>query len=147
MNKVIFLSLGILISCSLKGQNVSPDSTKQSGKVYFMRSTGFIASAHVFPVFIDDVIVCRLNNKRYSIHEIVPGTHNFSAQDAGKKVLKGTKRIEINIEPGKVYYIQLIIPFFLSSMVYCQDVTESSTKKILSKLKKEKNVNKRVSCI
>ncbi len=141
MNKVLFSSLVILMSNSLFGQdqNVSADSSSQNGKVYFMRSTGFQGSASAFTVFIDDTLVCKLNNKRYSIHEVAPGTHHFSSQFAGKKSKEKAERIEINVEAGKTYYIELIFqPGLFINNLYCQEVTESSAKRFLPDLKEDK---------
>ena len=107
MNKILLAHTVILASGSLYGQNQNghPDSAKQSGKVYYMRSTGFSGSAQGFTVFIDDNIVCKLNNKRYSIHEVAPGIRRFSVQFAGKSSKEKAERIEINIEAGKVYLV------------------------------------------
>lgn len=57
MNKMILAFMLMLASGSLFGQNQNgqSDSTKQTGKVYFMRSTGFQGSAQGFTVFIDDM--------------------------------------------------------------------------------------------
>lgn len=142
MKKVIFFSLVIMISGSLYGQNQneSPDSTKQNGKVYFMRSTGFSGSAQGYTVFIDDIVVCKLNNKRYAIHEVARGTHRFSVQFAGKSSKEKAERIEINIEAGKTYYIQLVSQSgLLKNNLYCQEVTENSARTVLSNLKEDKN--------
>ena len=121
-----------------QGQNGQTDSTKQSGKVYFMRSTGFQGSAQGFTVFIDDSVVCKLNNKRFSIHDVAPGTHRFSVQFAGKSSKEKAERIEIEIEAGKTYYIQLIFQSGLvKNNLYCQEVTKSSANTMLDKLKED----------
>lgn len=116
------------------------DSLNQSANIYFMRSTGFNGSAVAFSVFIDDSIVCRLNNKRFSIHEIQPGEHRFTIQFAGKKSKEKAKEetITVNVETGKTYYIQAIFqPGMFVNNIYPQEVTESSAKKILPKLKQD----------
>jgi len=136
MNKVLFFSLAILISGSLKAQ--PPDSAAQKAKVYFLRSTGFAGSGQGFTVFIDDVVVCKLNNKRYSIHEVAPGKHIFSVQFAGKESKEKAERIEINMEPGKTYYIQLIFQSgLLKNNLYCQEVSENSARTTMSKLEED----------
>jgi Protein of unknown function (DUF2846) len=141
MRKMIIIAMVILISNSTFGQNTtgSADSSGQNGKVYFMRSTGFQGSATGFTVFIDDQVVCKLNNKRYSIHEVAPGNHNFSVQFAGKKSKEKAERIEIMIEPGKTYYIQLIFQSGLfTNNLYCQEVTQNSANKVLPGLEEDK---------
>ena len=129
----------MLFTKSLYGQNGISDSTNQNGKVYFLRSTGFAGSAAGFTVFIDDTVVCKLNNKRYSIHSITPGNHKFSVQFAGKESKEKSERIEISIEAGKTYYIQLIFQSgFFKNNLYCQEVTESSAKKVIPGLQEDK---------
>jgi len=136
MRKLLFVLLVPLISVSLNAQG---DSTTQNGKVYFMRSTGFQGSAQGFTVFIDDVVVCKLNNKRFSIHEIAPGKHIFSVQFAGKSSKEKAERIEITVEPGKTYYIQLIFQTgFIKNNLYCQEVTENSARTVMSGLEEDK---------
>lgn len=132
---IVFL-LAIAVNTSY-GQPVESAST--SGKVYFLRSTGYNGSAAAFTVFIDDTVVCKLNNKRYSIHDVQPGTHSFSVQFAGKKSKEKAERIEITVEPGKTYYIQLIFQggMFVNNL-YCQEVTENSAKKVLPDLQEDK---------
>jgi Protein of unknown function (DUF2846) len=131
----------VLVSATItaNAQNAVTDSAKQSGKVYFLRSTGYNGSAAGFTVFIDDEVVCKLNNKRFSIHDVPAGTHTFSSQFAGKTSKEKAERIEIKIEAGKTYYIQLIFQggLFVNNL-YCQEVTESSAKTMMNKLTEDK---------
>lgn len=114
-------------------------SQSKSGKVYFIRSTGLAGSAGPFTAFIDDQLVCKLNNKRYSIHEVAAGEHNFSVQFTGKKSKEKAERITIEVEAGKTYYIQLIFQAgMLKNNVYCQEVTASSAKTVLSACEEDK---------
>lgn len=100
--------------------------------VYFIRSTGFAGSASAFTAFIDKELVCKLNNKKYSIHEVQPGEHSFTVQFAGKKAKKKAEPILINLEAGKIYYIQMVFQSgAFKNNLYCQEVTENSAKTIL----------------
>ncbi len=134
--------LPFLLLCNIAlfagAQTATPDTAPQTAKVYFMRSTGFTGSAQGFTVFIDDNIVCKLNNKKYSVHEVAPGTHRFSVQFAGKNAKEKAERIEITTEAGKTYYIQLIFQSgLLKNNIYCQEVTENSAKTMLGNLKED----------
>jgi len=114
-------------------------SQSNTGKVYFIRSTGFAGSAGPFTTFIDDKLVCKLNNKRYSIHEVSAGEHSFSVQFTGSKSKEKAERITIDVEAGKTYYIQLIFQAgMLKNNVYCQEVTASSAKTVLSACEEDK---------
>lgn len=103
------------------------------GKVYFIRSTGFQGSAVAFTAFIDKQLVCKLNNKKFSIHNVKVGEHTFSVQFAGKNAKEKAEIIKINIEEGKTYYIQMVLQSgLLVNNLYCQEVTENSSKTVLS---------------
>lgn len=109
-----------------------------TGKVYFVRSTGFQGSAAAFTAFIDKQLVCKLNNKKYSIHEVPTGEHTFTVQFAGKSAKEKAEPITINIEEGKTYYIQMIFQSgFVKNNLYCQEVTENSIKPVLAECKED----------
>ena len=115
---------------------------QQNAKLYFIRTTGFNGSAVPFTAFVDDTLKCRLNNKRYSIHEISPGIHTISIQFAGKKSKSKAEKITIEMEAGKTYYVQMIFQagLFVNNL-YCQEVTENSAKTILINLKEDNDCN------
>jgi hypothetical protein len=105
---------------------------QETAKVYFIRSTGFQGSAVAFTAFIDQQLVCKLNNKKYSIHELTTGEHVFTVQFAGKTAKEKAEPIKINVEAGKTYYIQMVFQTgYLKNNLYCQEVTESSAKTVL----------------
>lgn len=111
----------------------SAAKAQESAKVYFIRSTGFQGSAVAFTAFIDQQLVCKLNNKKYSIHELSPGEHVFTVQFAGKTAKEKAEPIKINVEAGKTYYVQMVFQTgYLKNNLYCQEVTESSAKTVLT---------------
>jgi hypothetical protein len=105
-----------------------------------MRDTGLTGAASPVIAFIDDEMVCRLNNKCYSTHEVEPGTHSFCVQFMSTKLKPSTEKIEITTEPGKTYYIQTILKtgVFMAA-VNCQEVTESTANKELADLQVDKD--------
>lgn len=121
-----------------KIDNVAIESNTNSvvqqdkAQVYFIRSTGFAGSMSAFTAFIDENLVCKLNNKKYSIHEITPGEHSFTVQFAGKSAKKKAEPITIEVEAGKTYYVQMVFQTgAFKNNLYCQEVTENSAKTIL----------------
>jgi len=117
------------------GKALTMDPTEVNNdvaNVYFIRSTGFAGSMSAFTAFIDKELVCKLNNKKYSIHEVSPGEHYFTVQFAGKKSKKKAEPIMINLEGGKTYYIQMVFQTgAFKNNLYCQEVTENSANTIL----------------
>lgn len=112
-----------------------PENTKDSevGIVYFLRGKGHAGSATAFSALIDSVRVCKLNNRRYSVHELSPGTHQFMAQFGGKKSKNKAEVIEIEIEAGGTYYIQMVMQAsFWVNDVSPVEITRNSALRLLS---------------
>jgi hypothetical protein len=140
--KKTLLSLTLLLGLhfAVQAQSSLPPVPPDSCRIIFMRSTGYQGSLGAFTAFIDDQLVCRLNNKRYSMHLVAPGDHTVSAQFAGKKSKEKAERVSMRTEGGKTYYVQFIINtgMFVNNL-YCQEVTENSARLILPSLKEDTN--------
>ena len=122
---VLLLIIGITFS-------ISGHSQDKYARVYFIRSTGFQGSAAAFTAFIDQQLVCKLNNKKFSVHQVDPGEHSFSVQFGGKQSKAKAEQIKINVEAGKTYYIQMVFQTgLIKNNLYCQEVTENSAKAVL----------------
>lgn len=132
MKKSLFILSFLMTWVSLSSM------AQEKGTVYFMRSTGFQGSATAFTAFIDGELACKLNNKRFSVHEVEPGEHQFTVQFAGKAAKEKAEPITINIEAGKTYYVQMVFQTgaFVNNL-YCQEVTESSAKPVMDTLKED----------
>lgn len=121
-----------------KNETVSTQSNTSGdlkANIYFIRSTGFNGSLAAFTAFIDKQLVCKLNNKKYSIHQVDPGEHIFTVQFAGKQSKDKAEPISINVEAGKTYYVQMVFQTgLLVNNLYCQEVTELSAKSVMSAL-------------
>jgi hypothetical protein len=136
--KYLFIAFFLAISLNTFSQSDS----LQTGKVYFIRSI-FDLSLKAFKLFIDSTFVCKLDENRYSVHDVTTGKHYFSVQLAGKKSKKKAERIPIDIKAGQSYYIELVFQktaFFPN--LYCIEVTENSALPILNKLKQDNNCKK-----
>ena len=141
MKKHFLLFFCLFSFCFSMGQedsSTTEETTSATAKVYFLRTTGFAGSASGFTAFIDDQLVCKLNNKRYSLHEVAPGKHKFTVQFAGKKSKKRAEPIYIEMEAGKTYYVQMLFQTgFIKNNLYCQEVTKSSADAIMPTLKED----------
>jgi isopentenyl diphosphate isomerase/L-lactate dehydrogenase-like FMN-dependent dehydrogenase len=144
MRKVTTLALSFLfsiITVSAFSQTTDTASANAAGataKVIFMRSTGGQGALIPFSTFIDDKLVCRLNNKHFSTHAVPAGTHTVSVQVGGKEAAEKAAPITINAEAGKTYYIQMVSKVgLLINNLSCKEVTEDAANKVLSKLKED----------
>ena len=135
--KKIILLLIITFSFSLS-VNAQEIENKEMGKIYFLRSTGFVTSASTFKIFIDGKFVCKLNNKKYSIHEVPVGKHKCSVQIEGKKSKESAEKFEIEVEAGKITYVQIIFKmgFFINN-VLCEGINENSAAQRMKEMKED----------
>jgi len=122
--------------------NLTAQETEQpvieTGKICFIRSTGFQGSAQAFKTFIDEQFVCKLNNKRYSYHEVAPGIHTCSVQFGGKKSKEKAEKFEVDVKPGETTYVQLVFETgILINNVYCEEITENTALQKISTLKED----------
>jgi len=125
---LIITIIFLLIPPSSKAQDLPENDPEAAyGLVYFLRGKGHAGSATAFSALIDDAIVCKLNNRRYSVHQVSPGKHEFKAQFGGKKGKKKAEIALIEIEAGKTYYVQMIMQAsFWVNDVSAQEVTRNS---------------------
>lgn len=110
-------------------------SQEQTGQICFIRATGYVASAVNFRVFIDDSLVCKLKNKRYTLHTVTAGEHTVAAQNTGLSVDKKSTPFKVNVTAGKITYINVI----WANKVSCQEITENSATEALKKIQQTSN--------
>ena len=115
--------------------NAQENNTDESGKIYFLRSTGYSASATAFNVFIDEQYVCKIKDKEYSIHDVSPGKHICSVQFGGKKSKSKAEKFEVMVEAGKSVYINVVLrTSSVESNTFCEEITDNTAKNMLSQL-------------
>jgi len=127
------LTLFVFFTTTMFGQELKENDQEATyGLVYFLRGKGHAGSATAFSALIDGNRVCKLNNRRYSAHEVSPGTHEFMAQFGGKKGKKKAEVATIEIEAGGTYYIQMIMQtsFFVNDLT-AQEITRNSAVRLL----------------
>ena len=128
-----------LISISFISFMKAQESEKTpAGKIYFLRSTGFAGSAAAFKIFIDNEFVCKLNNKKFSIHEVPVGKHLCSVQFGGTKSKERAEKFEVQVEANKITYVQLVFEtgLFVNN-VYCEEVTENTAKQKIANMEED----------
>lgn len=116
-----------------KAQDLPENSADANyGLVYFIRGKGHAGSATAFSALIDDQLVCKLNNRRYSVHQVAPGNHRFKAQFGGKKGKEKAEIAEIEVEAGKTYYIQMTMQMsFWVNDLSPQEITRNTALRLV----------------
>lgn len=123
---VLFIVQCCIFSISFSQE---PPDAGLPGKLYFIRHTGFEGSAVTFKAVIDKEVVCKLANKKYSIHELRAGEHSFSVQFSEKQ----SEPMTLNIEAGKNYYVYMVLqPGVMKTALYCIEITEHSAQIFLA---------------
>lgn len=113
--------------------------SQDTGKIYFIRSTGYNWGG-AYKAFIDEKMVCNVQNKRYSIHEVKTGEHRVAVQFAGKEYKANDEPVIIKVEAGKSYFVEMAIRRgFAKSDLYCQEVTEGTAKTLMKGLKEDES--------
>ncbi len=132
--KFFLMFVFLLTSFFINAQDLPEnDPNAEYGLVYFLRGKGHAGSATAFSALIDNVRVCKLNNRRYSAHQVEPGEHEFKAQFGGKKGKKKAEVAVIEIEAGKTYYLQMIMQTsFWVNDVSAQEITRNSALRLFN---------------
>jgi len=140
--KIAIISLFVFLHCAMFAQ-----SNKGMGKIYFMRAprwnvrTMFARGTTNYKMFADSNFLCRLDIKKYAVYNIAAGEHCFATQFLGvKKEKKTAKKVTIDIEPGKSYYMEIRLQRrVFGHYLFPQQIPEDLAKMILPSLKEERN--------
>jgi hypothetical protein len=99
----------------------------EKAKICLLRAIGHDLDQFVpYYTYMDQVLLCRVKEGKYSVHEVEPGEHKIHTQYKGK--IKSTPETELvlNLESGKTYYISVNIATkaFGKGRFYCEQLTE-----------------------
>ncbi|TDQ11254.1 DUF2846 domain-containing protein [Pedobacter metabolipauper] len=104
--------------------------SQENGQVYFIRSTNSVGSMVAYKVYIDDILVCNLKNKRYSSHSIAAGEHTVSVRNTGISSHTKSRPLKINVAADKNNYLIVVN----GPNIYLQESVESSAQELLKKV-------------
>jgi hypothetical protein len=118
--------------------NAQQSESKQMGKICFLRSTGLVGFYAHFKTYIDGNLVCKLDNKKYSIHEVCAGNHECYVIFGGSKFNEKAEKCKIKVESDKITYVQFFLENgSLSFRIYGEEITEDKAKEKIKKMKEE----------
>lgn len=104
--------------------------------LYILRSTGNKAAEYSFSTFVNDSLFCKLNNKKFSAHQLRPGLKTIHAQYGGSDPKRKTERINISMEAGQVYYVNLQLQQrFGGCDLICAEISPSAARSLFKELK------------
>lgn len=123
--KKIYFVLFLLFAAYFQVQAQSEKAT-----IYLLRSAGPDKYVPYF-TYLDQVLLCKLGNGKFSVHEVEAGVHKIHAQYKGN--IKSTPETElmVNLEPGKTYYISvnIVTKAFSRGSFYCEQLSEEEGKR------------------
>ncbi len=127
-------NLGIVASLSKsEPAAVDPNQVSQA-EIIILRNTGISGSAVRFRSFLGNQLLGKIRNKRFDIYLVPAGNHEFSVQFSGKN--KKAKGFNIVVEPGKKYYIMMVLKYgWFVNKLYAVEVIESSALRQMEGLK------------
>ncbi|RSK37571.1 DUF2846 domain-containing protein [Hymenobacter metallilatus] len=134
--RLLLIPAGLLLAASsAQAQGPVPTPTPDMATVVFYRPPMYMGAALNFTVRANGAELCRLSNKRYFVAKIKPGQTSFTSV-AGGLNLPDKEKFDINLEAGKVYYIQgdMKTRFMTNTLVFTE-VTESTYKNKNANLK------------
>lgn len=101
----------------------------QSEKAYIIRRTGVNGSAVNFKIYIDDILVCKVKNKHYTIQDIKPGEHKIHVMSGGLPYNRKPLPVKFTVSAGKSNYFVINN----GNELICTEVTEASANPLIAK--------------
>lgn len=111
----------------------------EKATVYLVRGAGPDNFVPYF-TYVDDTLMCKLGNGKFSVHELEPGERKIHAQYKGKVKSNAETDLFIKLEAGKTYYISVNIETkaFGKGYFYCEQLTEEVGKQTISVFAEDK---------
>lgn len=125
MKKLLLTAFaGCLLSLAASAQS-------GTGRICFIRATGYVGSAVNFHAYIDDKLACKMQNKTYSFHTVPAGEHTVSASNSGLGSHKKSEPFTVTVKEGETVYVDVV----WADNVFCQEITPNSADTRMKKLK------------
>lgn len=131
--KRIFYLLVLLFAVQFQVQAQSEKAT-----VYLLRPAGPDDFVPYF-TYLDNNLLCKLGNGRYSVHEVDPGEYKIHSQYKGKIKSIPESELPVNFESGKTYYIKISVTLkAFGAKFYCEQLFLEDEKEVTESLLEDK---------
>ncbi len=103
----------------------APDA--DSSFIYIYRGGQFSGAFTNFAIWVDDIKLCKISNKRYFKVPVKAGKHIISAKRGGVGIGKKETEVEVDAESGKSYYISCSVKTSITRVrLEMQEVVEKT---------------------
>jgi hypothetical protein len=132
MKKMLVLAVVMLFANVLYGQEFTLKSTSpDSATVIFYRGGQLWRALVNFTIRANGKELCRLSNNRYMIYKFAPEKCTFTSVAGGLNI-PDKEKLEMELEGGKMYYVQCDLKSSLfTDRMEMTEVTESTAKRKL----------------
>jgi hypothetical protein len=125
--------LGFFLSGSL-----TADAQAKTGKVYFIRVTGYAGTVVNYSFYVDGQLICKQKNKSYSVHDLSVGDHTIAISGGGLSNGRKSTPLKITVQEGKTNYISVVgTQSGYVNKINCQEITQNSAEPLLAKAKQK----------
>ena len=129
MKAIKLFSIAVLLTVSL-----GAFAQTKTGQVYLIRYTGYAGSAVNYSFYLDDKLVCKLKNKKFSIHDVPAGEHTISVVSGGLSNGKKSTPLKITVVEGKTNFINVVsTEAGYAVKLTTQEITKASADPLLAK--------------
>jgi len=128
--KIAFLKTACLIVFifALANQSFSQQKTTE---LVFLRPSSMNGAAVNFQIFVDGVLICKIPNRRFSFHQVSPGTHVITIASGGINIQRKGAPLSIEVKEGIPVYVQIST----DKGLYGKEVSRSAAELLKQKLK------------
>ncbi len=111
-------------------------SQEQPSALYLMRSTGKTAAEYSFSTFVNDTLVCKLNNLMFAVHPVSPGHKTILVQYGGSNPKEKAVHASLTVEPGRIYFFKIgVQQRFGGCDIVCTQLLPADARNLLKTLK------------
>ena len=137
MKKQLLSVLLVLIACTATyAQNEIPPPPADKALVVFIRPSELNSALDNWVLMADGEEFCRVSNNRYVTYLSKPGSVEFSSKRGGIGIGKPKDLLKMDLEGGKIYYVQCDIKSNLINVrILLNEIMPSTAKKFLEKAK------------
>lgn len=136
MKKNLLSLFLVVMAFASYAQDAIPAPPADKALVVFIRPSEMASALDNWVLMADGENFCRISNNRFVTYLTKPGKVSFSSKRGGVGIGKPKDVLEMELEGGKIYYVQCDIKSNLVNVrILLNEIMPSTAKKFLAKAK------------